>query len=106
MAKLHVSVTPFSESENVMEFLVEKFSSKCPCKIIREPDGLDAVFYEMDFGRNCGNVPGIFKEAIEKKLLSPPYATIIGDALYGLHRVGVVDDAKSLEEFIKEMKEA
>ena len=105
MAKLHVSVIPYSESENVMEFLVKKFS-KLPSRIIREPDNLDAVFYEIDFGKNCGNIPGIFKEVIEKKLLSPPCATIIGDALYGLYRADVVDDAKSLEEFIKETKEA
>lgn len=104
MVKLQVAVTPYSESERVMEFLARKLSY-IPQRIIREPNGLDAIYYEFDMGKS-EKLADTLKEAIEKKLLSPPYATVIGDALYGLYRIRTVNNDESLEDFIHTSEEA
>ena len=103
--KLFVSAVPCSECASTLDRIIRAFEDVCPCEVLREPGGMDAIYYMID---ETDEHPGLAK-VIYDNLVNGKYS-VLGSMIkldehtrfmYGLYRADIRSDGL-LNDFVKE----
>lgn len=106
MAKLFVSVVPHSECKSHLDRAIRAFKDVCPCEVLEEPNGMDAVYYMID---ETDKHPGLAK-VLHDNIVNGKYTSlgfmVKNDEhvrfMYGLYRADIKDDDCTMDQYVKE----